>query len=353
VPVPPGVTAGSAANLLGGLAGFAGAPAPAVPMPGLLMGGGGAKPEDGLLAAQKAAAAMVPGMTPAMAVAAAQSAPDSRVIMLTNLPEACDASQVEELVKPFGTVTRFNLLTDHEGRSKGTAVFEYEDIGACELAMKGLKDLPIGDKRLAAQTVPTAMAETLLKKVEVTAADLRPVKETRVISLTNMVTAEELADDQEFEDIKEDVADECNKFGTVKSIEIPRPMPGGSGVAVPGLGRIFVEFADTVGANKARKSLAGRTFGGKKVEATYFPEDLYERKVFDENMAAVTSNDDNNIVEEKSQDNEGVGEDNGQKIEEDETNGGQQPPPPPSGAAVDDGGAPSPPPLPQDEDDMD
>ncbi|CAN0132333.1 unnamed protein product [Heterosigma akashiwo] len=140
--------------------------------------------------------------------------------------------------------------------------------------MKGLKDLPIGDKRLAAQTVPTAMAETLLKKVEVTAADLRPVKETRVISLTNMVTAEELADDQEFEDIKEDVADECNKFGTVKSIEIPRPVPGGgSGVAVPGLGRIFVEFADTVGANKALKSLAGQTFG-QKVEATYFPEDL-------------------------------------------------------------------------------
>lgn len=46
-------------------------------------------------------------------------------------------------------------------------------------------------------------------------------------------------------DIVEDVKEECNKYGNVKSIEIPRPI---SGVEVPGVGKVrewrtsFIEF---------------------------------------------------------------------------------------------------------------
>ena len=36
---------------------------------------------------------------------------------------------------------------------------------------------------------------------------------------------------EEYEDILEDIREECGKFGEVKSIEIPRPVPG---VEVPG-----------------------------------------------------------------------------------------------------------------------
>ena len=37
---------------------------------------------------------------------------------------------------------------------------------------------------------------------------------------------------EEYEDILEDIREECGKFGEVKSIEIPRPVPG---VEVPGI----------------------------------------------------------------------------------------------------------------------
>ncbi len=37
-------------------------------------------------------------------------------------------------------------------------------------------------------------------------------------------------------EILEDVKDECNKYGGVKSIEIPRPI---TGVEVPGCGKVF------------------------------------------------------------------------------------------------------------------
>mmetsp|Transcript_19966 Transcript_19966/g.25153 ORF Transcript_19966/g.25153 Transcript_19966/m.25153 type:complete len:699 (+) Transcript_19966:104-2200(+) len=259
--VPPGVMAGAATNLVaGGIAAATAAPV----VPGLL--------------------GTIPGLVPKLpALTGAAKPPASRVLMLTNLPQACDASQVEELVKPFGTVTRFNLLMDSEGNSKGTAVFEYEDIGAVEIATKGLNDLPIGDKKLMVQAVPDGMAEVLLKPVEIKPVGDENGDPTRVVCLTNMVTPEELVDDQEFEDIKEDVADECNKFGTVKSIEIPRPAAAGE--HVPGLGKIFLEFADLVGASKARKSLAGRTFANKKVEATFYPEDLFNDKIFEQSDA--------------------------------------------------------------------
>lgn len=59
---------------------------------------------------------------------------------------------------------------------------------------------------------------------------------TEILCLMNMVTPEELVDDEEYEDILEDVKEECSKYGYVKSVEIPRPVDG---VDVPGLGKVI------------------------------------------------------------------------------------------------------------------
>ena len=45
----------------------------------------------------------------------------------------------------------------------------------------------------------------------------------------------ELKDDEEYEDILEDIREECTKYGYVRSIEIPRPIDG---VDVPGVGKV-------------------------------------------------------------------------------------------------------------------
>lgn len=62
---------------------------------------------------------------------------------------------------------------------------------------------------------------------------------TEVLCLMNMVAPEELLDDEEYEDIVEDVRDECSKYGQVKSIEIPRPVDG---LEVPGTGKVQKSF---------------------------------------------------------------------------------------------------------------
>lgn len=50
-----------------------------------------------------------------------------------------------------------------------------------------------------------------------------------------MVTPDELTDEEEYEDILEDIKEECNKYGVVRSLEIPRPIRG---VDVPGCGKV-------------------------------------------------------------------------------------------------------------------
>jgi splicing factor U2AF subunit len=55
----------------------------------------------------------------------------------------------------------------------------------------------------------------------------------------NMVTPEELRDEEEYEDIQEDIKEECGKYGVVRSLEIPRPIEG---VDVPGCGKVIISF---------------------------------------------------------------------------------------------------------------
>ena len=85
------------------------------------------------------------------------------------------------------------------------------------------------------------------------AEDFMRVRETNpsnVICCKNMVTMKELEDDEEFDEIYDDVWEECQNYGKVISIKIPRPE--GKGLIVAGIGRVFVEFATKDGASFAR-----------------------------------------------------------------------------------------------------
>ena len=100
-----------------------------------------------------------------------------------------------------------------------------------------------------------------------------------VIRLSNMTTPADLRDNDLYEELLEDVADECNSHGTVKSIVIPRGTGGPEDQQDESVGRIFVSFLDTAGAQKARAAVAGRKFNGNVVRAHFFPEDLFAKKV--------------------------------------------------------------------------
>ncbi|VEL29622.1 unnamed protein product [Protopolystoma xenopodis] len=100
---------------------------------------------------------------------------------------------------------------------------------------------------------------------------------TEVLCLMNMIDQGELEEDEEYEDIVEDIRAECGKYGTVRSLEIPRPIPG---VEVPGVGKIYVEFASLIDCQKAATALTGRKFNQRLVVTSFFSPDKYHRREF-------------------------------------------------------------------------
>lgn len=96
----------------------------------------------------------------------------------------------------------------------------------------------------------------------------------RVLQLLNMVTVDELLDNDDYEEIKEDIFEECGKFGKVLSLKIPRP--SGASRQAPGVGKIFVKFDNAQSATSALKALAGRKFSDRTVVVSYFGEENFD-----------------------------------------------------------------------------
>lgn len=96
---------------------------------------------------------------------------------------------------------------------------------------------------------------------------------TTVLVLANMVTIDELRSEEEYQDILLDTKEECEKFGTVVTIKIPRPSEDGS--AVPGVGKIFVLFDSSVSSMRAKEALHGRLFDTRTVEGTFLEESKF------------------------------------------------------------------------------
>jgi len=105
------------------------------------------------------------------------------------------------------------------------------------------------------------------------------VQPTSILVLMNMVTREELVDDEEYEDIRDDIRSECQKSGTVLSLEVPRPVEGEPDG--PGVGKIYVEFQTTEEAQKSQASLSGRKFGGNVVMTSFWSVDKYKAKTWE------------------------------------------------------------------------
>jgi hypothetical protein len=82
---------------------------------------------------------------------------------------------------------------------------------------------------------------------------------TRILVLHNMVTDEDLAADEDYRGLMDEVKEECAKFGKLLGMEIPRT--ASSKVEHSAVRKIFLEYATPQDASNAESELAGRQFG--------------------------------------------------------------------------------------------
>ncbi|KAI8370545.1 uncharacterized protein BYT42DRAFT_92502 [Radiomyces spectabilis] len=210
-------------------------------------------------------------------------------IFVGGLPSYLNQEQVMELLTSFGELRAFNLVTDSSGQSKGFAFCEYADPSVTDLACQGLNNMELGDRKLVVQRASVGAKHGVMAGGAAApmgiSLDFAPIMSgvteedaTRVLQLMNMVMPDELENDEDYQEIWEDVAEECSKFGSIVDMKIPRPTKTND--VVPGLGKIFVRFQTKEETMAALQALAGRKFADRTVVTSFVEEDNYLADLF-------------------------------------------------------------------------
>ncbi|XP_072854382.1 serine/threonine-protein kinase Kist isoform X2 [Pogona vitticeps] len=92
---------------------------------------------------------------------------------------------------------------------------------------------------------------------------------TPVLRLLNILSDSCLQNEEEFEDIVDDIKEECGKYGQIVSLFVPKENPG--------KGHVFIEYANAADSKAAQQALTGKRFDGKFVVATFYPLSAYKR----------------------------------------------------------------------------
>lgn len=243
-------------------------------------------------------------------------------IYVGGLPTYLNEDQIIELLKAFGEVRAFNLVREaNSGPSKGFAFCEYVDPNLTDLACQGLNDMELGDRKLIVQRASAGQRGLQAPgggPSGATGSNNAPLgtrsngpnsfalpsngeagEPTKCMTMLNMVTPQELIDDEEYAEIVEDIKEECDKYGSVLDVRIPRPLAQSKGSSAQawkstvdasgpseathdehgtlkereGVGRVYVRFAEVDQCESALKAIAGRQFGGRLVICAYLTED--------------------------------------------------------------------------------
>eukprot|EP00192_Tetraselmis_astigmatica_P004420 CAMPEP_0117657448 /NCGR_PEP_ID=MMETSP0804-20121206/5336_1 /TAXON_ID=1074897 /ORGANISM="Tetraselmis astigmatica, Strain CCMP880" /LENGTH=493 /DNA_ID=CAMNT_0005463903 /DNA_START=90 /DNA_END=1573 /DNA_ORIENTATION=- len=233
-------------------------------------------------------------------------------IFIGGLPYYWAEEQCKELLQSFGPIKAFDLVRDRDtGNSKGYGFVVYQDPAVTDPACAGLNGMKIGDKTLTVRRA-TAAGQAKPENVEVLMQAQSQIAQlqaglatgslplagmmggmmgapamgmgmvpdplaTPVLTLTNCFDLEELNDDEMYTEIKEDMEEECGKYGKVETLLIPRPLDENKS----GMGKVIIKYGSADEAARAKAAMHGRRFGGKTVQAVYISVENFQAGILD------------------------------------------------------------------------
>ena len=95
-----------------------------------------------------------------------------------------------------------------------------------------------------------------------------------------MVKEIDIENEDIYNEIKDDVQTECEEYGKVLEVFMPRKDIDEN--IVPGMGNVYVKFENVEGAKNARKNLISKRYDGRLLTIKYFDEDKFNKKIFEE-----------------------------------------------------------------------
>ena len=246
----------------------------------------------------------------AMGASAVTADPEAR-LYVGNLHYDITAQHVRVVFEPFGHLDEVEVCYNHmTGKSKGFAFVQFRNVheakqameqlngfelagramrvgpvnargqGSSERSGSGRYDVPDSDHDAVPMPPPTggngessgsasdkrfALMEKLARTDPENHAQRRPASipeaTSAAILLRHMFDPAEETEPHWHVDLREDVRAECERHGTVESVFVDTSSRDGE---------VYVCFATTDDAQRARASLQGRFFGGKRVEASLY-----------------------------------------------------------------------------------
>jgi len=232
-------------------------------------------------------------------------------IFIGGLPYHLSGDQVMELLRAFGPIRAFHLVKADatSTTSKGYCFVEYSNSQTTPVAIMGLNGMDMGggkvlSARMAASksddmpTQPTNVVEGVDVEALLNVAfsgggmpattginiDMAANGEvdnnamgqseatSSILVLLNMVMDEDLETDENYNELVEEVKSECEKYGKLVTLVIPRVQDQYTPSA---LKKIYLQYSTDAEAINANSQLGGRQFGPNTVVTTYFSEEDY------------------------------------------------------------------------------
>lgn len=128
-------------------------------------------------------------------------------LSIVNIPSFIEEEQVRELVGTMGTLNAFVLVKDtSSGQHRGIAFCEYADNDIVDAVIEGLNEIPLGEIPLKVSRATVGLQQTTGLDGGVGAISMlagaeasKDHEHSRVICLMNMVTSDELINDEEYD----------------------------------------------------------------------------------------------------------------------------------------------------------
>ncbi len=125
----------------------------------------------------------------------------------------------------------------------------------------------------------TVAAILMKNKKNVQIKTYKFVMPTKVLCLNSIIKGLDIEDEDKYNEIKDDIKNECEKYGKIIDIFMPRKDVEDN--ATPGMGNAYVMYEDIEQSKLARRFLSLKRFNNKSIYIQYIPEENFINKKFE------------------------------------------------------------------------
>ena len=125
----------------------------------------------------------------------------------------------------------------------------------------------------------TVAAILMKNKENIQVKKYKVVLPTKVLCLNSIIKGLDIEDDEIYNEIKEDIKTECEKYGTVLDVFMPRKDVEDN--ETPGMGNAYVMYESVEQSKLARRFLSLKRFNNQLIYIQYIPEENFINKKFD------------------------------------------------------------------------